>query len=114
MGIARLVAFLVAALLAHAAHGGMIKKHARRAREPVREERRCNSVGGWCKCSCVADKDNGPGERRVEFRVRHGSSLRCGEDGAGFDVTFGELRACECTSDTHVHHDARHQEFRQN
>lgn len=155
---AGLLLVVVLALLAAPARGGMIKRHARRSREPVAEERRCSSVAGWCKCVCVADRDNGPspesffflaapergrspperasllegrrpialgpvwrrrrpavgpGERNVEFRVRHGASLRCDESGEGYDVTFGRLRRCVCSSDTHVHHDATSMEFRQ-
>ena len=73
------------------------------ARGKPSSERLCVSHGGWCRCRCLAHKDNGPGERDVEFRVRHGHALRCDEGGVGFDPTFGELWGCECSSDSHVH-----------
>ena len=84
---------VVLALLAAPARGGMIKRHARRSREPVAEERRCNSVGGWCKCVCVADRDNGESpesfffllagpERERASRDLDGVSNRCGVDAA--------------------------------
>jgi len=68
-------------------------------------ERLCVSRGGWCRCHCRAHRDVGPGERNVEFRVRHGHAMRCDEDGAGFDPTFGELWGCECSADSHLHRD---------